>query len=183
MRVRAEQAPANPAKIEVMEVFAYSCPHCYKFEPELSAWLKKAPSDVEFVRAPHTLGQPPGAARNKAYYAAQMLGVVDKFHPALFAAIHSEGKAMATAAEIRALFLKSTGVKAEDFDGAYSSFAADAGYRRGEAAIQALGITSVPTLVVNGQYSVSPSTSGGFAGMLAVTEFLVEQARRERAKR
>lgn len=183
MRVRAVQTPANPAKIEVMEVFAYSCPHCYKFEPALSAWLKKLPADVEFVRAPHTLGQPVGAVRNKAYYAAQMLGVVDKFHPALFAAIHGEGKAMTTPEEIRALFVKSTGVKAEDFDGAFSGFATDAGFRRGETTIQAMGITSVPTLVVNGQYFVSPNFGGGFTGMLSIADFLVEQARRERAKR
>src|SRR5689334_12399246 len=175
LRVRAQQAPANPAKIEVMEVFAYSCPHCYKFEPELSAWRKKLPADVEFVRSPHTLGQPAGAVRNKAFFAAQTLGVIDQFHPALFAAIHAEGKAMATPEEIRALFVKSTGIKGEEFDGVFSGFAADAGFRRGEMAIQAMGITSVPTLVVNGQYMVSPSSGGGFAGMLAVTDFLVDQ--------
>jgi protein dithiol oxidoreductase (disulfide-forming) len=183
MRVRSPQAPANPAKIEVMEVFAYSCPHCYKFEPELSAWVKKQAADVEFVRAPHTLGQPAGALRNKAFYAAQMLGALDKFHPALFNALHAEGKPMSTPEEIRALFVKSTGIKGEEFDGAYSGFAADAGYRRGEAAIQAMGISSVPTLVINGEYFVSPSTGKGFAGMLAIADFLVEQARRERAKR
>ena len=182
-RVRAAQAPADPSKIEVMEVFAYSCPHCFKFKPELSAWLKKKPADVAFVRSPHTLGQPAGAARNKAFYAAQMLGVVDKFHPALFAAMHAEGKPMSTPEELRALFVKSTGVKGEEFDGVFSGFAADAGFRRGEMAIQAMGITSVPMLVVNGEYMVSPSSGGGFAGMLAIADFLVEQARRERAKR
>jgi protein dithiol oxidoreductase (disulfide-forming) len=183
LRVRAVQAPADPSKIEVMEVFAYSCPHCFKFEPELSAWLKKKPGDVAFVRAPHTLGNPAGAVRNKAFFAAQTLGVVDKFHPALFAAIHAEGKAMATPEEVRALFVKSTGVKGEEFDGVFSGFAADAGFRRGEQAIQAMGITSVPMLVVNGEYMVSPSAGGGFAGMLAIADFLIEQARRERAKR
>lgn len=182
-RVREVQPPANPAKIEVMEVFAYSCPHCYDFEPDLKKWLKNKPGDVDFVRAPHTLGQGANALRNKAFYAAGMLGVMDKFHPALFDAIHKEGRLMATAENLRELFVKQTGVKAEDFDGAFSSFAADAGYRRGENAIQAMGIASVPTLVVDGQHFVSPRAAGGFAGMLAVTDFLVEQARRERAKR
>lgn len=182
-RVRAYQAPANPARIEVMEVFAYSCPHCFQFEPALSKWLKKAPADVEFVRMPHTLGQPAGTLRNKAFHAAKMLGVLDKFHTALFGAIHGQGKLMATVEDLRALFVQQTGVKAEDFDGAFSSFAADAGFRRGESSIQAMGITSVPTMVVDGQYFVSPNSGGGFTGMLAVTDFLIEQARRERAKR
>jgi protein dithiol oxidoreductase (disulfide-forming) len=181
-RVRAVQPPANPAKIEVMEVFAYSCPHCYALEPALKKWLAKKPGDVEFVRTPHTLGQPANQTRNRAFYAAQMLGVLDKFHPALFDAIHRDRKNPATPAELRELAVRA-GIKGEDFDGAMNGFAADAGYRRGEQTVQALGITSVPTLVVEGRYSVSPNLAGGFDGMLKVTDFLIEQARRERAKR
>lgn len=183
LRVRAIQQPANPAKIEVMEVFAYSCPHCFQFEPALAKWLKRMPADVEFVRMPHTLGRPENAPRNRAFFAARMLGVLEKLHPALFGAIHGQNRAMATTEEIRALFVEHTGVKAEDFDGAFSSFAADAGFRRGESTIQAMGIPSVPTMVVDGAYYASPNVAGGFTGLLAVTDFLIEQARRERAKR
>ena len=183
LRVRAEQPPANPGKIEVAEVFAYSCPHCYSFEPALQKWLKTKPADVEFVQLPHTLGQPAGTLRNRAFYAARMLGVLEKFHPALFGAIHSQHKAMGTADEIRALFVQSTGVKPADFDGAVNGFAADAGFRRGEATVQALGIASVPTIVVDGRYFTSPSIGGGFDGVLKVTDFLIEQARKERARR
>jgi thiol:disulfide interchange protein DsbA len=182
LRVRETQPTANPAKIEVMEVFAYSCPHCNAFEPVLQQWLKKKPADVEFVRLPHTLGQPANALRDKAFYAAKMLGVLERFHAALFEAVHKETRPMATAEELRELFVKKTGVKAEDFDGAFGSFAADAGFRRGEAALQALGVTSVPALVVEGTYLVSPGSSGGgFSGMLKVADYLVEQARKARA--
>ena len=182
LRVRAAMPAANPDKIEVAEVFAYSCPHCYAFEPALQKWLKKKPADVEFVQLPHTLGQPPGALRNKAFYAARMLGVLEKFHPALFGAIHAQHKPMVNLEEVRALFVQSTGVQPADFDGAFASFAADAGFRRGEAAIQAMGIASVPTIVV-GEYLTSPSIAGGFDGALKVADFLIEQARKERAKR
>ncbi|HQR57700.1 MAG TPA: thiol:disulfide interchange protein DsbA/DsbL, partial [Burkholderiaceae bacterium] len=40
------------AKIEVLEFFQYSCPHCASFEPYLAAWKKKLPSDVEYKRIP-----------------------------------------------------------------------------------------------------------------------------------
>lgn len=183
LRVRAAQPPANPAKIEVMEVFAYSCPHCYSLEPVLAQWLKKKPADVEFVRNPHTLGRPENEARNRAFHAARMLGVVDRFHAALFHAVHRDRKPMASVEDLRALAAQSTGVGAADFDGAFNSFAADAGFRRGESSIQAMGITSVPTLVVDGKYFVSPNLAKGFDGMIKVTDFLVGQARRERAKR
>jgi thiol:disulfide interchange protein DsbA len=183
-RVRAAVAPANPDKIEVTEVFAYSCPHCYTLEPALQKWLKKKPADVEFVQLPHSLGRGPGALHNKAFYAARMLGVFDKFHPALFGAIHAQHKPMGTVEEIRALFVQSTGVKAEDFDGAFSGFAVDAGFRRGEIALQSMAISSVPTIVVNGQYFTSGGMApGGLGGMLKVTDFLIEKARKERGKR
>jgi protein dithiol oxidoreductase (disulfide-forming) len=183
-RVRAAVAPANPDKIEVTEVFAYSCPHCYTLEPALEKWLKKKPADVEFVRLPHTLGRGPGALHNKAFYTARMLGVSDPFHLALFGAIHTQHKPMGTVEEIRALFVQSTGVKAEDFDAAFSGFAVDAGFRRGEIALQSMAIGSVPTLVVNGQYFTSGGMApGGLGGMLKVTDFLIEKARKERGKR
>jgi thiol:disulfide interchange protein DsbA len=34
-------APAG--KIEVVEFFWYSCPHCNAFEPTLEAWIKACP--------------------------------------------------------------------------------------------------------------------------------------------
>ncbi len=36
-------------KIEVVEVFSYACPHCAHFQPLISAWKKKAPTDVNFI--------------------------------------------------------------------------------------------------------------------------------------
>src|SRR5262245_34747357 len=113
LRVREVLEPANPAKISVVEVFAYTCPHCYAFEPTLQKWVKQLPSDVEFMQLPHTLGRPAGVLHNKAFYTARMLGAFDKFHPALFNAIHKDRKPMATLDEIRALFVQSTGLKAE----------------------------------------------------------------------
>src|SRR5690606_33098603 len=33
-------------KIEVVEVFAYTCHHCADFEPALAAWKRRQPADV-----------------------------------------------------------------------------------------------------------------------------------------
>ena len=180
--VRVPQTPADPGKIEVIEVFSYGCPHCFQFEPHLEAWLAKKPSDVSFVRLPHTLGAPAGIVRNKAMYTAHMLGGFEKFHRALFASIHGQGKTMGSVEEVRDLFVQSTGLKAADFDGAYNSFAIDSRFRIAENAIRDMGIASVPTLVVDGKYYTSPRAGGGFTEMLAVTDFLVAQARKERGK-
>jgi len=180
--VRQAQPTADPAKFEVMEVFSYGCPHCMQFEPHLDKWLAKKPADVAFVRLPHTLGAPAGIVRNKAMYTAQMLGVFEPFHRALFGAIHGQNKLMSSVEEVRGLFVQSTGLKAEDFDGAYGGFAVDSRFRIGENAVREMGIASVPTLVVEGKYYVTPRTGGGFPEVIAIAEFLVEQARRERGK-
>ena len=39
-------------KVEVIEFFWYGCPHCYDFEPELTAWIKRQPKDVILRRVP-----------------------------------------------------------------------------------------------------------------------------------
>lgn len=174
------QPTSDPNKIEVMEVFAYSCPHCYHFDPEIQKWLKTKPADVNFVRLPHTLGQNANVVRNKGFYVAQMLGVFDKFHSALFDAIHKANQPVATPEELRDFFDKKLGVPAKDFDAAYGSFAVDAGVRRGEQQLKDMAVASVPQLVIEGRYYTTPRAGGGFDEMLKVTDWLVEQARAQR---
>lgn len=182
LAVRTPQTPADPARIEVMEIFAYSCPHCFSLEGPLQAWLAKKPDDVNFIRLPHTLGSQANALRNKAMYTAHMLGALENFHRALFGAIHGQGKMMSTPEELRALFEQSTGIKGEEFDGAYKSFVVDSRNRIAEQAVRDIGVTSVPTLVVDGKYAVSPRAGGGPKEMFAIVDFLVDQARKERGK-
>ena len=52
------EAPAG--KIEVVEFFWYSCPHCNAFEPKLVSWIQRQPADV-VVRRVRDL--PAGASR------------------------------------------------------------------------------------------------------------------------
>ena len=39
-------APTPADKIEVVEFFAYTCPHCLQFHPLFHEWAQKAPEDV-----------------------------------------------------------------------------------------------------------------------------------------
>ena len=40
------------SKVEVIEFFWYGCPHCFEFEPELKAWIKRQSKDVVFKKVP-----------------------------------------------------------------------------------------------------------------------------------
>ena len=50
--LQAPQPVEVKGKVEVIEFFWYGCPHCYDFEPDLSAWVKRQPKDVVFRRVP-----------------------------------------------------------------------------------------------------------------------------------
>ena len=173
--VRQPQPPSDPAKIDVVEVFSYHCPHCFSMEPQIEAWVAKKPADVNFARLPVTFGLAANEIRNKAFYASQMLGVTPQFHRALFGAIHGQGRLMSSEEEIKALFLQSTGVKDEDFNGAYKSFATDSRYRIGENTIRDYGVTSVPQIAVDGKWLVPNSNH-----VFDVVDHLIEQAREQR---
>jgi thiol:disulfide interchange protein DsbA len=43
---------ASTGKVEVVEFFWYSCPHCFALEPLVEQWLARLPPDVSFRRAP-----------------------------------------------------------------------------------------------------------------------------------
>lgn len=51
--VQPPQPTDNPAKIEVIDFFYYTCPHCFCPSSPLDAWAKKLPEDV-FRRVPVT---------------------------------------------------------------------------------------------------------------------------------
>ena len=51
------QAVHTGDKIEVLELFWYRCPHCYRLEPYMKQWHNNKPESVEFVRMPAVLNK------------------------------------------------------------------------------------------------------------------------------
>lgn len=166
-------------KIEVVEVFGYTCPHCAQFETVVKPWAAKQPADVQFipVAAPFGGYWTPYA---KAFYTAQSLGVVDKTHDAMFNAIHIERslpvQPLPTNEQIGEFYGK-YGVDPKQFAGTMSSFAIDAKLKRATQFIQRSGVESTPTMVVAGKYRVIGGKS--FDDILRIVDHLVAQ---ERAK-
>ena len=80
----------TPGKIEVLEFFAYTCPHCAAIEPLLEDWEKKAPGDVVVKRIPiaFNAGMKP---LQQLYYSLVALDRTD-LHGKVFSAIHNEKK-------------------------------------------------------------------------------------------
>jgi thiol:disulfide interchange protein DsbA len=165
----------NPNKIEVAEFFWYGCSHCYTFEANLGQWKNNMPEDVSFRGIPAVWAEKM-ELHAKAYYTADALGVLDTMHPIIFQAMNVDGKALASEAEIAALFT-ANGVSEGDFTEAFNSFGVNSQVSQGIAVGKAAKVTGTPALMVNGKYHVSSRKAGGQAEMLEVVDYLVEQER------
>ena len=163
-------------KIEVVEVFGYTCPHCAHFEPLVEAWKARQPADMKFI----ALAAPFGGywmPYAKAYYTAQTMGVLDKTHQAMFNAIHVDRtlpvQPLPTDEQIAEFYAK-YGVDAKQFASTMSSFAIDAKMKRAGQFIARSGVDSTPTMVINGKYKV---TGKGFEDTLRIADHLIAQER------
>jgi thiol:disulfide interchange protein DsbA len=165
----------DPGKIEVVEFFAYSCGHCYNFEPLLQQWKKQLADDVDLAPSP-AVWSPPMEPHARAFYTAQALGVLDKLHGALFAAMHVDRKRLASEEEIRALFV-ANGVSAEQFDKAYNSFGVGSQVRQAVARAKGARIAGTPEMMVAGKYRITTRKAGSQANMLKIADFLIEKER------
>lgn len=165
-------------RIEVAEIFSYTCPHCAQFEALLPAWRARQPADVKFtpVAGFFSVNPEPFA---KAYYAAQALGLDGRAHDAMFRALHIDrtlNPAKATP-ESLAEFYAQFGVDPKQFASTMASFATDAKVKRANQFIMKSGVDSSPSVVVNGKYRVTGKT---LEDKLRITTHLVA---RERAAR
>ena len=168
--------PADPAKVEVAEVFSFACPHCSQFEPLLQAWFKKLPSDVILVQT-HAAFNQNWVPYQRGYYTILALGVKEKAHDAVFNAIYVGKKEFLTA-QAWADFLSLYGVDKQKTISTYNSFGVNSQMKQADNRVRDFKVTSTPQIIVDGRFRV---TATGHEETLKVAEFLVEKVRAERA--
>ena len=167
---------ASEGKVEVVELFWYGCPHCHSLEPKLKAWKKKLGKNVEFVRIPAVFpNRPAWELHARAYYTADLLGILDKIHTPLFDAIHKDRKKLMNQAALAKFFGK-YGVDKATFDDTMYSFGVQMKVNRAKDLTRRYRIDGVPTLIIDGRYRTHASLTNGQAGMLKVTDYLIEKA-------
>jgi len=179
VKLSTPQPTETGDKVEVVEVFWYGCPHCFTLEPFLDRWLQSIPSHAEFRRMPAVLG-PGWEPHARAFYAAELLGVTDKLHLALFKAMHDENRKLLKKQDLVA-FAGEQGIDKQAFADAYDSFYVAMKVRRAVEMGKRYGIDGVPALVVNGKYRTSATLTGGNARLMEVLDHLVEREAAEAA--
>lgn len=165
-------------KVEVVELFWYGCPHCLDFEPFIVDWQKSQPEYVEFRRMP-AIFQQSWQPHARAYYTAEILGVVDQIHLPLFEAIHTHRRSLLTKDELMAFFAEH-GVDEAAFSSTYDSFTVDTLVKRAQVMQARYGVMGVPAVVVNGKYRTSGNDAGGLERVMDVVDVLAEHEHRAR---
>ena len=170
-RVVPPQPTSTVGKVEVLEIFWYGCPHCFRLEPYIERWLKKKPENAQFVRLPGVFrpSWEPGA---RAYYTAILLDKMEEIHKPLFNAIHLQKKKLNTEDAMRDFFADQ-GIDKKKFIKTYKSFAVETRLRRAKTMTGRYGIEGVPAIIINGKYRVSAQSAGSNAEMLKVINFLI----------
>ncbi len=146
-------------RIEVAEVFSYTCPHCAQFEPLVMAWRARQPADVKFVAVPGPFAANP-VPFAQAFYAAESMGLLGKSHAAVFNALHIDHSLDYRDASPEKLgqFYARFGADPQQFAAAMKSFAVDAKVKRAMQFITKSGVDGTPAVVVNGRYRVTGKT-------------------------
>ncbi|MCV2360691.1 thiol:disulfide interchange protein DsbA/DsbL [Paucibacter sp. TC2R-5] len=162
-------------KIEVFEFFLYTCPHCFAFDPALSAWSKTLAPDVSLRRihvgvgAMHKLHQ-------RLFYALESLGRLGDLHEQVFKALQIEKLDLSSEKAITA-WAVGKGLDGAKFGAAFNSFGAQTRLGQSTKLAEAYRADGVPALGVAGRFLTSPSMAGGIPQALVVADHLIKLAR------
>ena len=166
------EAPAG--KVEVVEFFWYSCPHCNAFEPAFAAWKQKAPANVVVRRVPVAFNAS-FVPQQKLYFALQAMDNFDAMHVKVFHAIHVERNKLASDDAIFE-WVGKQGVNVAKFKEAYNSFTVANQVRKASALQQEYDVEGVPSMGVAGKYYTDGPRAGSMQNVLNVVDYLAKQS-------
>ena len=176
-------------KIEVIEFFAYYCPHCNAFEPALAAWVRQQGGNIVFKRI-HVSYDNNTVPQQRLFFTLEAMGLIEQYHDKVFYAMHVAHQRL-NSDEAVFDFAEKQGIERKKFIAAYRSFGIDAKLRRASAMMESYKIDSWPNVAIDGRFLTSPSQANQGskdaqneaqldAGALKVMDFLVAKAKAEK---
>jgi protein dithiol oxidoreductase (disulfide-forming) len=189
----AQRTTVPAGKVEVLEVFSYGCIACNSFQPIMEKLKASLPPNAQmaYLHAAFNTSES-WPLFQRAYFAAQSLGIADRTHQAMFDAIWQTGqlavidkatrqirKPQPTLDDVARFYEKAAGVKPEAFLAAANSFAIDAKMKAADAQIAAMKVPGTPSLIVNGKYRVDMNGIGSIEELIDVIQFLIAKETRK----
>jgi protein dithiol oxidoreductase (disulfide-forming) len=182
-----QQTHVSAGKVEVLEVFSYACPACNGFQPVMEKLKRSLPANAQLTFLPVAFNPAEDMPMfQRAFSAAQSLGVADRAHQAIFDAIWKTGELAIenpsthrlkspppTLEDAAKCYSRITGVKPEEFLQAARSFGVDSKMRAADAQMKAMRVPGTPCLIVNGKYRIELSSLGSTNDVIDIVRFLV----------
>jgi thiol:disulfide interchange protein DsbA len=187
--------PAQPTsvpagKIEVLEVFSYACPACNGFQPVIHQLERGLPKNARMVFLPASfIPSEDWPMFQRAYFAAESLGIAQRTHQAIFDAVWKTGelatvepgtnrlKQPAPSIEDAArCYAQLTGVSPGTFLAAARSFGVETRMHEADDQIRAMQVFSTPTIVVDGKYRILMESLKSPADVIGLVKYLVAKA-------
>lgn len=167
-------APAG--KVEVVEFFWYSCPHCNAFEPQFEAWAKTQPADVVVRRVPVAFNAS-FVPQQKLYYALEGMNLLPQLHAKVFRTIHVDRNLLKTDDAIFD-WVGKQGVDLAKFKEVYNSFTVANQARKAAQLQNEYDVEGVPAMGVAGRYYTDGTKAGNMDNVLRVVNALVASSRK-----
>jgi thiol:disulfide interchange protein DsbA len=183
-----QRTSVAPGKIEVLEVFSYACPACNHFQPTIELLKKGLPPSAQLAYLPASFNKAEDWPMfQRAYFAAQALGIAERTHQLMFDAVWKSGELATTDSRTNRLkdpqptieqaaqaYARWTGVKPADFLAMARSFTVDGRMRAADEQVMAMQVPGTPCIVVDGRYRISEEITHGPADrLIALVSFLV----------
>jgi len=186
----AQPTSAAPGKVEVAEIFSYACPACNRFYPVADKLKAALPPNAQMVYiAASFRPDEDWPMFQQAYYTAQVLGIDQRTHDAMFDAIWKTGElAIADPASQRLkspppsiqdaakFYARVAGVKPDAFVTAANSFGVGVKMRQADQQMKAFQVDQTPTIVVDGKYRITVGSAGGDDQLIELVKYLVAQS-------
>lgn len=184
-------SPARPTaaagKVEVTEVFSYGCPACNAFLPTMHKLKQALPPNAFLTYLPASFNPSEDWPMFQlAYCTAQVLGVADQWHEAMFDAVWKTGELaiidpsthgikphLPTIEDAARFYERRAGVPSARFVATAKSFSVDSKVRADEDLIVAYRVDRTPTIVVNGKYRLHTESAGGPDQVIELVKWLV----------
>ncbi|MDO4433001.1 MAG: thiol:disulfide interchange protein DsbA/DsbL [Alysiella sp.] len=165
-------------KVEVLEFFAYWCPHCADLEPVIARHVKTFAADTYF-RTEHVVWEPSRDVGFAVLAAAvNQTGLKDQANAAIFQATVKERKNLGEPDVFKKWVVEQKAFDGKKLLAAYESFGAQTRAKKMAGFTEEYNIQSTPTVIVGGKYVVS-FKNGYEQGMKTIDE-LIQKVREER---
>jgi len=185
--IQPARTPAvPPGKVEVTEVFSYACPACNIFQPIMHKLKQAMPPNVVVDYLPAAFNTAEDWPMFQlAYVTAQLLGVDQQTHDAMFDAVWKGGDLsisdssrglktrMPTIEDAAKFYSQRAGVPADKFLATSKSFSADLKVRTDQDLMVAYKVDRTPTIIVNGKYRLHVESAGGADQLIDLVKYLV----------